>query len=130
MSWLHTGYTLPRSLLHIIIQFYFVFFLFFVIHYSAAIAASFEHLLNLQFRPEGLGVVCAERSDSTNHDNRNCQVEAVVRRYLSLYSIIIYFSNNSKYSLIASLSSLAIRNISAYLSLSNTITLSLLIEYS
>jgi len=41
-------------------------------------SASVEHLLNLQFRPEGLGVVCAERSDSTNHDNRNCQVEAVV----------------------------------------------------
>jgi hypothetical protein len=34
-----------------------------------------QHLLNLQFRPEGIGVVFAERSDSTDHDNRNCQVE-------------------------------------------------------
>ena len=41
-------------------------------------AGSFEHLLNLQFRPEGLGVKIAERSDCNFQDNRNCQVEAVV----------------------------------------------------
>ncbi len=42
-------------------------------------AARIQGELNLQFRPEGLGVVFAEQSDSTNHDNRNCQVEAFVR---------------------------------------------------
>ncbi len=46
--------------------------------------ASVQHTLNLQFRPEGLGVVCAERSESTNHDNRNCQVEAVVRQFIQI----------------------------------------------
>jgi len=37
-------------------------------------------LLNLQFRPEGIGVKIAERSDCNFHDKRNCQVEAVVGR--------------------------------------------------
>jgi len=40
--------------------------------------ASAQHLVNLQFRPEGLGVKIAERSDCNFHDNRNCQVEPVV----------------------------------------------------
>ena len=40
-----------------------------------------QHLVNLQFRPEGIGVKIAikERSDDCNfHDKRNCQVELVV----------------------------------------------------
>ena len=45
---------------------------------GAPIGASVQHSVNLQLRPEGLGSVCAERSNSTNHDNKKCQVEAVV----------------------------------------------------
>jgi len=38
-----------------------------------------QRALNLQFRPKGLGALFAERSDCKKCDNRNCQVEAVVR---------------------------------------------------
>ena len=39
-----------------------------------------QHLVNLHFRPAGLGAIFAERSDSKDRDNRSCQVEAVVSR--------------------------------------------------
>jgi hypothetical protein len=34
-----------------------------IIILTSARSASIEHLLNPHFRPEGLGVICAERSD-------------------------------------------------------------------